>query len=390
MSKNDIKILVTGGHFTPALAVISELKKRGYSNFLWVGHKYNQTGNEESSPEFKAITSQKIKFIELKTGKITRKWTKQTFKPGIVNFLYIFIGFIKAFFIILRERPKVIASFGGYLAVPIVFWGRVLGVKILTHEQTITVGLANKIIAKFANTVCISWDVTKDLFKNKNVVLTGNPIRREVFAVRRNSLTKDLDSKRPTLFITGGNQGANEINKRIFEILPQLLQECNIIHQTGNSTVTNDYRRALDFQKDLAGDLMFRYVPVDFIGTEDIGDVFAKSDIIFSRAGANTISEIMAIGKLAILMPIPWTSQDEQTKNAGMVEETGLGYILPQKDNLSSQTVYQTVLLALNQFKASKGFNNQNLEKCKEIAKSKVILDAPSKVADEVEKLISN
>lgn len=389
MVKNTVKIAITGGHMTPALAVMSELKKRGYASFVWIGNKYNQQGNIEPSPEFNTISSLGIKFVELRTGKLTRKWTPQTIVPGILNFLYIFIGFFKALFIILVEKPTIILSFGGYLAVPIVFWGRVFGKKVLTHEQTIITGLANKVIAKFANRICVSWESSLQYFPKDKVVLTGNPIRREVFLEKNTKLTKDLDSSRPTLYITGGNQGANEINKRIFEILPSLLQECNIIHQTGNSSATNDYRKALDFQKQLPSELMFRYVPIDYVTSDEIGDVFSKSDIVFSRSGANTVSEILALGKLSILMPIPWTSHDEQTKNARFVEETGLAFVLVQKDNLSSQTVYQTVLLAINQLKAEKGFNGEKISKCIELAKSKVILDAPKKVADEIEKLVN-
>jgi len=387
MSKKSDLILITGGHATPAFAVITELKRRGYSNFVWVGHKYNQQGNKEVSPEYRFVEELGIKFINLKTGKINRKWTLQNFVPSIVSLLMIAYGFIQAKLILLRNRPRVIVSFGGYLAVPIVFMGWVLRIKIITHEQTIVTGLANKFISKFANKVCISWESSKQYFPPKKTVLTGNPIRREVFKLESDELTRDLDSKKPTLYITGGNQGAHEMNKRIFEFLPNLLQECNIIHQTGNSTVTNDYQKALDMKKELKGDISIRYVPVDYVSSEQIGSVFNKADVVFSRSGANTVSELLALGKLSILMPIPWTSGDEQTKNARIIEETGLGFIIIQKDTLTSKQIYQTILLALNQIKTGKGFNGRDIDECKEMAKEKIILDAPQKVADVVESL---
>lgn len=387
MSKKSDLILVTGGHATPALAVISELKKRGYTSYLWVGHKYNQQGNTEVSPEFKLVEEIGIKFINLKAGKINRRWNLQNFLPSIGSLFMIFYGFLQALFILIRNRPAIIISFGGYLAVPIVIIGWVLRIKIITHEQTIVTGLANKIISKFANKVCISWEGSKQYFSERKTVLTGNPIRREVFKIESDELIKDLDPRKPVVYITGGNQGANEINKRIFEFLPNLLQECNIVHQTGNSSVTNDYQTALDLKADLQGDISIRYKPVDYVNAQQIGSVYNKADIVLARSGANTVSELLALGKLSILMPIPWASQDEQTKNARILEETGLGFIMIQKDNLTSKQVYQTILLTLNQIKTGKGFNGRSIEECKEVAKSKIILDAPQKVADVIESL---
>ncbi len=387
MNKN-IRILVTGGHLTPAMAVLNELKKRGYSNFIWVGHKYNQQGNMEVSPEYKTVSMQNIPFIELQTGKLTRKWTRQTFIEGIKQFLMIFVGLVKSLFIVLKHRPGLILSFGGYLAVPIVIWAKLLGCKVVTHEQTIVTGLANKIISKFADKILISFEDSKKYFNPKKTVLTGNPIRRDIFTPKSDSLTKDFSEQLPILLIYGGNQGAHEINKRIFSILNRLLDEFNIIHQTGNSSATNDYQAALHLQGTLPAHLRVRYVVKDYILPDEVGEALNKADLIFGRSGANNVAEILALGKLAILMPIPWSSHDEQTRNAQLVASTGLGYVVTQKDTLSPESIYQTILLGFNQLKASKGFNNENLETCRQKAKDLVILDAPMRVADEVEKLL--
>jgi UDP-N-acetylglucosamine--N-acetylmuramyl-(pentapeptide) pyrophosphoryl-undecaprenol N-acetylglucosamine transferase len=381
-------ILVTGGHLTPAVAVLNELKKRGFLNFIWVGHKFNQAGNKELSPEFVTVKNLGIKFISLSTGKLTRKWTTKTLIPGIKNIFLLFWGFIKSFYIIIRYRPRLILSFGGYLAVPIVIIGRLFSSKVITHEQTIVVGLANKFISKFADKILISWESSKEFFDSKKTILTGNPIRRDIFITKSDSLTKSFDRKLPILLIYGGNQGSHEINKRVFEILNELLEDCNIIHQTGNSTVTNDYRKALDIKERLPFSFKHRYEVRDYILQDEVGEALNKSDLILGRSGANNVSEILALGKLCVLIPIPWASHDEQTKNAEFVAQIGLGYVLTQKDSLTSQTLYQTLLLGLNQLKSGKGFNGENLDKIKEVAKSKIILDAPQNVANEVEKLI--
>src|SRR5690606_6690645 len=382
-------ILITGGHLTPAVAVVNELKKRGYINLVWVGHKFNQTGNKELSPEFITVRDLNIPFIELRTGKLTRKWTFQTLLPGIINFFLIFWGFLKSFYIILRYRPRLVLSFGGYLAVPVVLWGKIFRSRIITHEQTIVVGLANRIIAKFADKILISWVNSRKYFNPKKTVLTGNPIRRDIFFVKSDTLTKDFDKKMPTLLIYGGNQGSHEINKRIFNILEKLLEDCNIIHQTGNSTITNDYKKALEIKESLPISLKWRYQVRDYILSHEVGEALNKADLIFSRSGANSVSEYLALGKLCILMPIPWASHDEQTKNANLVASTGLGYVLPQKNSLASETVYQTILMGLNQLKSGKGFNDEDIQKCIEYAKSLVVLDAPQNVANEVDKLIN-
>lgn len=387
-SNNKAKILVTGGHLTPAIAVITELKKRGYQNFRWVGHKYNQAGNKMLSPEFQTIKMLDIDFVNLKTGKIIRSRDLKSFIESIKQLFLIFWGLIRSFFIILSYRPAIVLSFGGYLAVPIVFWAKIFRIKIITHEQTIVTGSANKFIAKLANKVLISWENSRKYFNPQKTILTGNPIRRDIFKSKSETLTSGFNKDFPTLLIYAGNQGSHEINFRVFEIIKELLQDFNVIHQTGNSTVTNDFNKAKEIRNSLNSIHRDRYTVRDYILPNEIGEALNKSDIILSRAGANSISEILALGKISILIPIPWASHDEQTKNAELVASTGLGYILKQKESLTPQTLFQTILLANNQLRSGLGFNNKPIDDCKEIAKGYIILDAPSKVADEVENLL--
>jgi len=124
------KILITGGHMTPALAIASELKKRGFHKIFWVGNKHNQAKNKNLSPEYLVVKANGYKFIELKTGKFVRNWGIDTFFYGIKQLLLIPIGLINAFLIILMVRPKIIISFGGFLTVPIVIFGKIFGCKI--------------------------------------------------------------------------------------------------------------------------------------------------------------------------------------------------------------------------------------------------------------------
>lgn len=387
MHNHNKKILVTGGHLTPAIAVISELKKRGYTNFVWVGHKYNQAGSNIPTAEFNTVSELNIPFYNLKTGKLIRDWSTATFLYGIKNLIFVFLGFINAIRIVFKESPDLIMSFGGYLALPIVFAGFLKRTKIITHEQTIVTGLANKLISKFANKILVSWQSSVKYFNQKKVVFTGNPIRSSVFEVNDTTLISDFDPTLPTVLIYGGNQGAHEINKRIFEIINELIKDFNIIHQTGNSNVTKDNEQALHLKSSLSKELNNRYLPVDYINGNQIGAVMSKADIIVGRSGANTIAEILALGKLCILIPIPQTSHDEQIKNAKYVEEAGLGIYLSQ-NGLTSQKLYQTILLLRNQLNNGKAANNQDLKIIKESAQKLIKLNAAELVAEQIESIL--
>lgn len=384
MDNYNKKILVTGGHLTPAVAVINELRSKGYNNFVWVGHKYNQAGSKIPTAEFNTISDLNIPFYNLRTGKLIRDWSLSTFLYGIKNLIFVMLGLLGAIRIILKERPTLVLSFGGYLALPIVVSARLMGIKVITHEQTLVVGMANKIISRFADRVLISWENSIKYFKNKNKVkFTGNPIRSSIFEIKDDSLIRNLDKSLPTILIYGGNQGAHEINIRVFEIINDLLKDFNVIHQTGNSNVTRDNERSKHIYASLPNEYKNRYVPVEYINQEQVGSVLNKADIIVGRSGANSIAEILALGKLCILIPIPHTSHDEQITNAKFVEASGLGIYLEQ-DTLLPQKLYQNILILRNQLNANKSANNLNLDEVRNNSKKLIKLDAAELVAQEV------
>jgi UDP-N-acetylglucosamine--N-acetylmuramyl-(pentapeptide) pyrophosphoryl-undecaprenol N-acetylglucosamine transferase len=383
------KILIVGGHLTPALAVLSELRKNGYTNIVWVGQKYNQLGNSTNSAEYITVSKLGIPFINLSSGKLNRHLPITKFYRFFWDLFMVFVGILRSFWIVGRQQPKLIISFGGYTAVPIAIAGWVFRKKIITHEQTVVTGLSNKIISKFANKVLVSWDTSMKYYPAKKTILVGNPIRREVLVSKTDFYTKELDSKRPTVVVMGGNQGSHFINSRIFEVVDKLIDDVNVIHQTGSSTATGDFAKAKELKNTLRIDKRNRYIVTDYIASEHIGEVFNTATLIVCRGGANTITEILALGKLAVVIPIPNTSHDEQVINARYVEKTGLGYTLLQDSKLKSETLYQTILIGLNQNKSKKGFNGDNIEKCKEFAKSLIDLDAPKKIFAVIEEVIN-
>jgi UDP-N-acetylglucosamine--N-acetylmuramyl-(pentapeptide) pyrophosphoryl-undecaprenol N-acetylglucosamine transferase len=368
-SKSQNKILFVGGHMTPALAVLEEFKSRGYHNFVWLGHKYPQTFSKLESSEFKVVTAQNIKFYNIHAGKLWRKWTKATLFKGLYNLCLIPVGVVEAFFILLRERPRVVVSFGGYIALPVVFAAWLLRIKAVTHEQTMTSGMANRILAKFANKIFVSWPNSKKFYPANKTILTGNPIRKEVFDITTNQFNFNNDL--PIIYITGGNQGANTINWRLFEILPELLKTNNIIHQTGNSTLTNDFTKAQQKHASLPAQLKERYVfAANFYGPE-IGEIFAKAQLVVSRAGANTVSEIIALDKYALFIPIPWSSGNEQQKNAEYAHSLGNGEILKQYDAMQPTELLLAIKHALNLARKRNRPSNTNTQQ----AASKIIVN---------------
>ena len=387
LQPDKIRILVTGGHMTPALAVIADLQQRGFRNFVWVGHKYNQAGDKETSAEYKSIAQAGIPFIDLKAGKLSRNWGGGSWLTGVVNLLKIPFGFLMSFMIILRHRPHLIVSFGGYLALPIVIVGRILGVKVVTHEQTAVTGLTNKIIPHFAHKIFISWPSSAKYYPAAKTTLTGNPLRPEIFIVKSNTISNP--ESLPVIYITGGNQGSHKLNQAIFPILADLLMQAVVIHQTGSSSATNDAQKSQQIKAQLPASLQPRYYPQPYIFGDDIGEVFSKASLVIARSGANTTYEVLALQKPTIFIPIPWVTHNEQFLNASIAAETGIATILPEKE-LSPEALKQRVVESLSLIKQDLGFNNQQLPDAKQAAKRLIILNAAQHIGDEIMQLLEN
>lgn len=382
---SSIKILVTGGHMTPALAVISELQSRGYKQFIWVGHKFNQHGNKNPSAEFTTVSAKHIKFIDLKAGKLTRNWSGDGWRAGIVNLIKIPWGIIHSFWIVTRYRPELILSFGGYLALPVAIAGRLLGRKVLTHEQTAVTGLTNKIIPKFAHKIMISWPSSAKYYPAEKTILTGNPLRPEILTTQSTSL--QLNDNLPTIYITGGNQGSHIMNVVIFEVLAQLLEITNIIHQTGNSSITNDFDTATRLRSQLINQ-PGKYLCFPYIYEDQIGEVMNKASLVIARSGANTVYEVLALAKPSIFIPIPWVTHNEQYINASLAQDVGLAKILAEED-LSPESLLQTVRESLHQLSQNGTISGGDRVDITAKAQNIIIPNAQINIANQVDKILN-
>lgn len=363
-----MKILVTGAHFTPAVAVIEELKKIEPSiEIIYVGRSSTLEGDSVKSVESQVLPFLGVKFIPIIAGRIQRRLSIYT----LISLLKIPIGFIQALLVIFKEKPDMILSFGGYVAVPVVFNAWLWSIPIIIHEQTLVSGLANKFSAFFADKICVSFP-ENDFSKNEKSVLTGNPIRQEVLI--SDFLSKEFKQffiqakkdKLPVILVTGGNQGSHTINKAVEDVLLNLTKIAYVIHQTGDSKY-RDFDRLKAFEDG-------KYLVKKWIG-KDIGGILANVDLIISRAGANTLTEAAFFGKPVLAIPLPYIFQDEQYKNAKYFEELGLVTILHQSQ-LSGESLLKTIKNMLN--------NLVELQEKAANAKSKVIKDAAKRVALEV------
>lgn len=376
-----IKIAICGGHLTCALATISALhQKEPGVEIIFFGRKHPMEGDPSLSAEYQIIPKLGIKFLPIMAGRLQRRLTKYTLN----SLVKIPLGFLQSFCYLAREKPQVICSFGGYLSFPVVSAGWILGIPSITHEQSVVSGLATKLNSFFVKKIAISWSETGKYLKNKKVVLTGNPIRKEIFEMQASDFKlkeflRNIQSYkgRPLIYITGGNQGSHFINETIGEILPRLLKSYFLIHQTGDSKIYHDYEDLVTSYRSRVKSK--RYFVTKYIDSADIGAVLNKADLVVSRAGANLVTELLALGKPAILIPLPWAGGSEQEENAKLAEEAGVGQILSQ-EKLTSYILAQSIDKAIQ--------NLENFKKNALKAKQLIKLDAAERLAEEVLSLV--
>lgn len=326
------KILICGGHLTPAIALIEELENEKDVSVVFVGRKYATEGSKTLSQEFKTITNKKIKFYPLTAGRLQRKFTQHT----IPSILKIPLGFLQSFFYLILIRPNLIVSFGGYLSFPIVFSSWLLGVKSITHEQSVIPGLANKINSIFVEKVYLSFNESQMYFQKEKTKVIGNLIRKSLFNPKStdSKISKFLTSSKKLIYITGGNQGSHFINQLVFSSI-DFLKSYQILHQVGATNYEGDLDKAKNFNKK-------NYLPVDYIDTQTLGAILNKAQIIVSRSGANTVWELGVFKKPSILIPLPIAAGNEQFFNAKILEDLGLSKILNQK-NLNIKSFVDTL-----------------------------------------------
>lgn len=355
-----MKILISGGHFTPAQAVIEQLQKQKGIDIVYVGRK--------NAVEAQVLPKLGVKFYPIVAGKLSRYLSVKT----ILDLVKIPVGFVQSFWLLMKEKPDVVLSFGGYVAVPIVISAWLLSIPVIVHEQTLVSGLANRISNYFASKIAVSYDQDYK-FKKEKIVLTGNPIRKEIiepsgkFSKDFEILTKN--KKRPVVLVTGGNQGSHIINETVEKIVKELTNQVILVHQTGDSSY-KDYERLVELKANLENSE--NYIVEKWIDSDDMGSLLDKADLVVSRSGANTLLELAYKGVPTILVPIPFLYANEQVKNSKFYQKLGLAKIIYQSD-LSSERLLTEINESLK--------NIDKYKKQAQEAKQVAIPDAAKRLA---------
>jgi UDP-N-acetylglucosamine--N-acetylmuramyl-(pentapeptide) pyrophosphoryl-undecaprenol N-acetylglucosamine transferase len=309
----------TGGHTSPGLAVAALLRERSRT-CAWIG---SRTGIEAQRVPLSGIP-----YVPISTGKLRRYWAWQNVADLFVNVPKGMLGALRA----LRAlRPRVVFGTGGFVALPVVFGAALLRIPVVLHEQTAVPGLANRVGARFARRIAVTFPDRAGCFPAARVVVTGNPLRPELRAGSRSSAIArfQLDPAVPLVYLTGGALGAHRINRVVGDVLPSLVELAQIIHQCGENAATGDRQWLEDRRAALPASLARRYTVVPYIGDELAG-IYAAAALVVARAGAGTVNECCQLGVPALYVPLPGTRGDEQTENARMVERVGGALVLPQ------------------------------------------------------------
>ncbi|MFI1154961.1 UDP-N-acetylglucosamine--N-acetylmuramyl-(pentapeptide) pyrophosphoryl-undecaprenol N-acetylglucosamine transferase [Streptomyces sp. NPDC020817] len=320
----------TGGHTYPALTAIRTLHSRladvgSTLDVMWIG--------TAEGLEARVAPAEGIAFKTVATGKIRRSANplKMLSASNVKDMARVPLGVAQARAIVSEFQPDVVLATGGYVAVPAGLAARLCRRPLVLHEQTVRLGLANRKLASSATRIAVSSESSLALLPadvRERAVVTGNPVRPEVLGGQADKAVEALnlfgfDRRLPTVYVTGGAQGAQQINTVIRDVLPWLLGHANVIHQCGPANVEGLRAAAAGLDPVLAG----RYHLTGFVGPE-LPDVLALADMVVSRSGAGTLAELTALGKAAVFVPLATSAGNEQAHNARHLAEAGAALAL--------------------------------------------------------------
>ncbi|MGH3823452.1 MAG: UDP-N-acetylglucosamine--N-acetylmuramyl-(pentapeptide) pyrophosphoryl-undecaprenol N-acetylglucosamine transferase [Pseudonocardiaceae bacterium] len=335
----------TGGHTYPAITTIRAtrdiLSSAGVElDVLYVG--------SAGGLEARVAEQEQLPFQAVSTGKLRRAANpvRMISRANVRDAGRLTRGVLEARRVVRAFRPDVVLSTGGYVAVPVGLAARSAGAALLVHEQTTRLGLANRLLLRRATTIALSTPTSVELLPARvraRAVVTGNPIRTELLGGDPGAAVtalgwKGWDAARPTVYVTGGAQGAVQVNRLIEAVLDTLLTRANVVHQCGVSSLAEVTRRAQQLPAELAA----RYRVVEFVGPE-LADVLALADVVVSRSGAGTLAELTALGKPSVLIPLRPTGGNEQEHNARYLQQAGAAHAL-----LGDQPTPEDLTLALD------------------------------------------
>jgi UDP-N-acetylglucosamine--N-acetylmuramyl-(pentapeptide) pyrophosphoryl-undecaprenol N-acetylglucosamine transferase len=360
----------TGGHIYPAVSIAREIQKR-YKNaeIIFVG--------TEKGLESKIIPKEGFKLKTIKVRGFERKLTLK----NLVAVKEAAFSITSVRKIIKDFKPDIVIGTGGYVCGTVMLTASLMGIPTVIHESNAFAGMTNKILFRFVDKIALNFEEAAKYFKNpKKVIVTGNPIRSDIFDITKHQgrIELNFEEKMPLVLVTGGSRGARRINQSILS----LAEDCSmsgryqLLHVTGDT----QYEAVLQSYKD-------RKISIDSTNIKvvpylhNMPYALAASDIIISRCGAMTLSEITALGKPSILIPFPHAADNHQEYNGRALEKKGAAVVIVERD-ITEERLKNTVLELLN--------NKEKLEHMALNSKQLGIKNATEKIGDIISELLGS
>lgn len=309
----------TAGHVTPNIALIPELLKLGYQ----IDYIGSYDGIEKS-----LIADFDVTYHGISSGKLRRYFDVKNFTDPF----RVLKGFGEANRLMKELKPDVVFSKGGFVSVPVVIAAKKNKIPAIIHESDMTPGLANKLCLSSAVKICCNFPETLNCLPKEKAILTGTPIRSELLSGNRIAALDlcGFSASKPTIMIMGGSLGATAVNEAVRKILPKLLPDFQVIHLCGKGKLDESLSQTKGYAQ-------FEYIK------QELKDLFALTDIVISRAGANAIFELLALNKPSLLIPLSAKqSRGDQILNARSFEKQGFSMVL-EEEELTEDLFYQKI-----------------------------------------------
>jgi UDP-N-acetylglucosamine--N-acetylmuramyl-(pentapeptide) pyrophosphoryl-undecaprenol N-acetylglucosamine transferase len=307
----------TGGHVFPALAVAEEISRTWKGPIFWIGSRHGM--------ERDLVGRAGIPFHGIPAGKLRRYLSLK----NVTDLFKIAAGILFSVILLIRKKPALVFSKGGFVSVPPVIAASLCGIPCFTHESDLDPGLATRINLRFCEKIFVSVDRTMGFLPESyraKAIVAGNPVRRAIYGgdpvVGKRIV--GCDPSRPLLLVLGGSLGSTAINGLVSSILPELTEIAFVVHQTGDAASHSPGH----------GSMNSGYHPAPFFDDNMLPHLLAAAELVIGRAGANSLSELSALGKPSILIPLPegGMSRGDQIRNAGYFRELGAARVLTQEE----------------------------------------------------------
>lgn len=361
----------TGGHISPALAIVDILKDMCEKvEILYIG--------SENSMESEIVPKSGLRFLTVKTGFINRKLLSLSNLVTLYNNL---IGLFQAIRIIKKEQPDLVIGTGGFVSGPVVLAGKLIGKKTMIHEQNAYPGITNKMLSRIVDVVLISFSESDSFFKRaRKTVLVGNPLKKEILGYTRKQSRMDFGISEDIFFIYsfGGSGGQVSLNNAILDLILKIKGDSRIrlLHVTGKRLFE---RFSLELKEKGIDPLPRNVTVVDYM--IDAPKALNACDVVIGSAGAITVSEITVLGLPAILVPKAYTAENHQEKNARSIEKNGGAFVLTEKE-VSGDLLINLIESLIN--------NKELYDKMKRNSYKMANLESEKMIQLEIRKLIAN